>query len=169
MANEIPDKIRKELSTWNATAVFHRAAYVILGLFGVLCPLVVSSFADSLATWQVRVLSFLAAASVAIFAAFDVGNLATRWREAWKHLNTASIEYEAGIIKMEDLAKAYREGEAIIGTMKSDVFAALQKARHDPSTQNQASQPAGSKSGTKSQISVEQGNKDGAVNPIESP
>lgn len=123
MEKVIPDEITKQLSRWNLIASFHRMTHVALGLIGVLCPLVVASFADSLATWQVRVLSFAASASIAVFAAFEIGNLATRWREAWKHLNSAQLEYKLGIIDSDGLAKAYREGEAMIGKMKSDPFA----------------------------------------------
>jgi hypothetical protein len=123
MLKQVPDELAKELVTWNRIASFHRAAYVVSGLIGVLCPLVVATFADSLATLQVRLLSFSAAASVGVFAAFDMGNLATRWREAWKHLNAACLEYELGIIDIASLTKAYRDGEAIIGVMKADPLA----------------------------------------------
>jgi hypothetical protein len=129
MVEPVVNEIRKELITWNRIASFHRAAYVLLGLIGVLCPLAVATFADILHTWQVRLLSFCAAASTGIFAAFDIGNLATRWREAWKHLNEAHLEYEAGIIDLAALTKAYRDGEEIIGTMKANPFAAQKNER----------------------------------------
>jgi hypothetical protein len=131
MEKPIPDEISKQLFRWNMVASFHRAAYVILGLIGVLCPLVVASFADVLETWQVRLLSFAASAAIAIFAAFEIGNLTTRWREAWKHLNAARLEYEVGVIEIDDLVKAYREGEAIIGKMRPDVFAETRKDKQD--------------------------------------
>jgi hypothetical protein len=127
MERAIPEEIRRQLSIWNNIARFNRWLYFILGVAGVLCPLVVASFADVLETWQVRVLSFAAAASVAIFSAFELGNLTTRWREAWKHLNAARLDYELGIIDVQGLAKAYREGEAIIGKMKPDLFAETKK------------------------------------------
>jgi hypothetical protein len=123
MEQAIPPEIAKQLFWWNIFASSLRALYVVLGLFGVVAPLIVASFVDALATWGVRALSFLASASVAVFAAFDIGNLATRWREAWKHLNAARLDYEVGIIKIEGLAKAYREGEAMIGKMKPDLLA----------------------------------------------
>jgi hypothetical protein len=129
--NHVPSEIAKQLWRWNSIAALHRVTYVILGLVGALFPLLVASFADSLDKWQVRSLSFAASAAIALFAAFDVGNLATRWREAWKHLNTARVEYELGIIGVDGLAKAYREGEAIIGKMESNPFAKVKNAERD--------------------------------------
>lgn len=127
IARPVPDEITKQLFRWNLIASFHRTAYVLLGLIGVLCPLVVATFVDVLETWQVRLLSFSAAASVGVFAAFDIGNLATRWRDAWKHLNAARLDYELDIIELDGLGSAYREGEAIIGNMKADLFVKTNK------------------------------------------
>src|SRR5947209_17743478 len=105
----VPADIWKERDVWNRAANSHRVIYVVLGLAGVLCPLVVAAFVHDLPTWLVRVLSLIGSASVGIFAAFDVGNLTTRWREAWKHLNVACLKFEARLIEMEDLLKAYEQ------------------------------------------------------------
>ncbi|MEA2991736.1 MAG: hypothetical protein QOD40_656 [Alphaproteobacteria bacterium] len=131
MKRPIPQEISKRLSDWNKIAIFLRATYIALGLIGVLSPLFVATFADAMVTWQVRALSFAASASVGIFAAFDIGNLTTRWREAWKHLNAACLDYAAGVIEADALNKAYREGEDIIGKMKADLFSEMKKEKVD--------------------------------------
>jgi hypothetical protein len=122
MKKEIPPEIRRKLANWNRIAVLHRILHVVLGLAGVLCPLVIASFADSLDTLEVRLLSFASAASVAVFAAFEVGGLAGRWRDAWKHLNAAALEFQLGLVNEEALVQAYREGEAIIGRVRENPF-----------------------------------------------
>ncbi|MFZ2640704.1 MAG: hypothetical protein WA117_06925 [Verrucomicrobiia bacterium] len=122
MNRPLPPEIAKHLRNWNLIASLHRIAHVLLGLAGILCPLAVAAFADELSTLLIRVISFCGAASIAIFAGFEIGNLATRFREAWKLLHSASLEYETGIIEMPDLLRAYRDGEKTIGQMHPDPF-----------------------------------------------
>jgi hypothetical protein len=122
MEQAVPPEIRRRLDSWNRLGIFFRFIHVALGLIGVVCPLVVASFADSISTLSLRGLSFAAAVAIAIFAAFEIGAAATRFREAWKLLNATCIEYELGIVDREALAKAYREGEVRIGQMKADPF-----------------------------------------------
>src|SRR5271166_4862122 len=93
------NEIKNRLGDWNKNALIFRGLQIILTVIGLLCPLAVAVFADALTTFQVRCLSFAASAAVAVFAAFDVGNLTTRWREAWKHLHTALLDYQNGVIK----------------------------------------------------------------------
>ena len=67
MDQAIPPEILRRLTSWNRVAVLLRVTHLALGAIGVICPLVVASFADRLETWQLRVLSFLASAAIAIF------------------------------------------------------------------------------------------------------
>jgi hypothetical protein len=129
----LPHEIAKQLWRWNAIALSHRAVYVVFGLVGVVAPLVVAAYSESLEQRWIKALSLSGAVAVAIFAAFDVGGLATRWREAWKHLNSACLAFELGLIDLTTLVKAYGEGEMTIGKMKSDIF-----AKQSPNDNNQA-------------------------------
>ena len=60
--------------------------------------------------------------AIALFSAFEVGRLTTRFREAWKLLNAALLQYEANEIDENALNKAYRDGEKTIGQLKQDPF-----------------------------------------------
>lgn len=122
MGQTLPPEIERQLASWGRLSTLLRLVHVTLGLIGVVCPLVVATFTDSIATSILRGLSFASAAAVAIFAAFEIGANAARFREAWKHLNAASIEFRNGVLNLEGLMKAYREGEVIIGQMKADPF-----------------------------------------------
>jgi hypothetical protein len=122
MEQTLPPDIERRLASWNCLGILFRLAHVTLGLIGVVCPLVVASFAESIPPSILRGLSFAAAAAIAIFAAFEIGATATRFREAWKHLNAASIEFKTGVLNLEGLMKAYREGEVLIGQMKTAPF-----------------------------------------------
>ena len=115
-------EIKEQLSRWNRIANELRMIHVSLALIGIVCPLVVASFADLMLTIYTRILSFSAAVAVALFSGFEIGRLATRFREAWKLLNAARLEYEQGIIDGKALTQAYREGEKTIGQLKSEPF-----------------------------------------------
>ncbi len=122
MNNKISLTIEKHLRRWNLIASFHRVAHVFLGLVGILCPLAIGTFADSFSLLQIRLVSFTGAASIAIFAGFEIGNLATRFREAWKVLNAARLRYEIGEISEQELIQVYERGEKTIGKVKGDPF-----------------------------------------------
>lgn|ERR1700674_139409 len=127
MDQQIPPSIEKRLSSWNLVASLLRFLHVSLGLMGVLCPLVVASFADAMPTPIVRIVSFAGAAAIGIFVAFDIGAVTNRFREAWKLLNAACIRFQCGSIDLKALEDAYEEGEKRIGPMKANPF---QSPRH---------------------------------------
>ena len=122
MERTVPVEIKKRLDSWNRLATSFRLLHIALGLVGVICPLIVASFADAFSIFQLRILSFSGAAAIAIFAAFEVGSVANRFRESWKLLNAVAIEFELGIVDQEALVKAYREGEVKLGPMKANPF-----------------------------------------------
>lgn len=122
MDKDLLPEIKKQLGRWNRVALGLRLIHVSLALIGIVCPLLVASFADLMSTVQTRVLSFSAAVAVALFSGFEIGRLATRFREAWKLLNAARLEYEQGVIDGKALTQAYREGEKTIGQLKAEPF-----------------------------------------------
>jgi hypothetical protein len=123
MDNDLKVTINQQLGRWNRVPLELRVVHVLLALTGIVCPLIVASFADVMSTLQTRLLSFAAGAAVAVFSGFDIGHLATRFREAWKLLNAARLDYEQGHIDGKKLTGAYREGERIIGQLKANPFA----------------------------------------------
>ena len=122
MNKDLLNRTNKQLRTWNRVAVELRIVHISLAVIGIVCPLIVASFADLLSNLQIRVLSFAAAVAIALFSAFEVGRLTTRFREAWKLLNAALLQYEANEIDENALNKAYRDGEKTIGQLKQDPF-----------------------------------------------
>ena len=84
MDKDLLPEIKEQLGRWNRVAIGLRMIHVSLALIGIVCPLLVASFADLMSTVQTRILSFSAAVAVALFSGFEIGRLATRFREAWK-------------------------------------------------------------------------------------
>lgn len=80
MEQTLPRDFESRLTNWHRLSIIFRLIHVILGLIGVVCPLVVASFAYSISTSILRGLSFAASLAIAIFAAFEIGPTATRFR-----------------------------------------------------------------------------------------
>ena len=62
MERTVPAEIKKRLDSWNRLATTFRLLHIALGFVGVICPLIVASFADAFSIFQLRFLSFLGAA-----------------------------------------------------------------------------------------------------------
>jgi len=116
-------EIRARLRSWSLIAGLLRLAHVALGLTGTVLPLTVAVFAPAGPdVWITRLLSVLAAVSVAVFTAFDVGNRANGFRAAWQKLNVALLKFDQGLIDSAALIEAYDEGEALLGKADPDPF-----------------------------------------------
>jgi len=122
MVDSLPPLIAKRLSSWNRFSTLLRLAHVILGSIGVVCPIIVGSFADTLKTPTIQILSFAGAACVGLIAAFRIGQRANQFVEARKLLDAAVLRYKSGTICEKDLVDAYEDGERLIGKTKEYPF-----------------------------------------------
>jgi hypothetical protein len=67
---------------------------------------------------EIKYFGFLAALTVGLSSALDIGSKANRMRRAWRRLNVAIIKFEEKLIGMDELIKIYGESEEIIGDVK---------------------------------------------------
>lgn len=132
MEQILPPGIAKRLSSWNRVSILARSTQLSLALIGVFCTLAVAAFGDSMSGSLIRGLSFAAALAVGLFAWFDIGAVATRYRQAWQLVNAASIEYQIGILSREALAEAYRLGEIRIGLTNADYLKKTESGEAPP-------------------------------------
>ena len=116
MAIELPVEISILLKTWDSSStMFLILGYGLVGI-GILCSLAVGAFAATLDNKYIKILGFVSAACTALLAAYhpiDVGNA---FRDAWRIMNAASLEYKIDESKRvpQTLVGAMREGESII-------------------------------------------------------
>jgi hypothetical protein len=116
--NEVLEKISKVNATWHRMANSLRFLQALLGTAAILCSLFVTAFAGSkwLETPEcIKLLSFIATASLTLLTAFNISQKGNNARNAWRHLNKAIMQKKNGNISTDELIKAYEEGEKILG------------------------------------------------------
>jgi hypothetical protein len=62
-----------------------------------------------------QIFGFLAAVSISLLTAFNLGAKSNNTRNAWKQLNTAVMRFNRNIVQKPDVINAYERGEEMIG------------------------------------------------------
>lgn len=62
-----------------------------------------------------KVFAFIAAVSIVLMTAFNLGGKSNDTRATWRHLNAAIMKFNEGITDNKDVIQAYEEAEARIG------------------------------------------------------
>ena len=115
-AREVPEEIQKNLHDWQLIANSLRILQMFLGVLGTVAALFVTSFTSEIGVRWIKVCSFVAAISIAILSAFDVGAKADSTRRGWRHLTAAILRFKTDPnFTEQQLIDAYSEGEAMVG------------------------------------------------------
>lgn len=119
--SETFNDLKKQCNAWKLEGSLLRTVHALLGIAAIVSSLLVAAKINSFESEQIEWLAFLAAVSVGVLNGFDIGSKANRMRRAWRKLNAAVLRYEGipgqGI---ENVIKAYEEGEIIIGDVKEE-------------------------------------------------
>ena len=109
---ELPE-ILVYLKLWGNNTRILWAFHIFLGIFATFFSLLAATGfgGDTLS----RVFAFIAALSIALFTAFNLGAKSNNTRNAWRLLNTAVLRFNQGILKKDEVINAYENGEALIG------------------------------------------------------
>lgn len=62
-----------------------------------------------------QIFAFIAALSISMMTAFNLGAKSNNTRNAWRKLNAAMMKFNQGIVSKEYVIRAYEEGESLIG------------------------------------------------------
>lgn len=62
-----------------------------------------------------QIFGFLAAVSISLLTAFNLGAKSNNTRNAWRELNTAVMRFNQNIIQQPEVINAYEHGEILIG------------------------------------------------------
>ena len=121
MERRVPSKIIKQLSRWSFQCRVLRIAHFILVLTATVSSILVAAKLSTFPQGVTESLAVLAAVSVSLIQAFDLGSKANRMRGAWRKLNAAVILFEEDPqITIRHLVKAYERGEELIGDVKEE-------------------------------------------------
>jgi hypothetical protein len=120
LKTETLEQIRGSLKKWNRDAAMLRVVHAFLTIMATVCSLLVAAKISAFKPDYIQWLSFMAAVSVGLLSAFDLGSKANRLRRAWRRLRTELLRFENGLSKEEELIKAYALAEEIIGDVKEE-------------------------------------------------
>lgn len=62
-----------------------------------------------------QIFGFLAAVSISLMTAFNLGAKSNNTRNAWRELNTAVMKFNQNLVEKDEVIAAYERGEAMIG------------------------------------------------------
>lgn len=116
---EVPQGIRIALGIYHSLANRFRIGLVILGVTAVGCSLFVTAFAGTevLSTMGVKILSFISIFFITIITTFNIASQGNKCRYAFRHLLYATELYEYDKLAIEDLLKAHKEAEEMLGAV----------------------------------------------------
>jgi hypothetical protein len=104
------------LLLWRQKAIMLRILHVSLGVtatfFSLLTAILISSDDQNS-----KYFAFIAALSVSLLSAFDLGTKSNNITNAYRELNLAAIRYNRGLINDIEVIKSYEEGERLIGNV----------------------------------------------------
>src|SRR5262245_61944294 len=94
---------------------------------GIACSLAISIFTDNLNPIVIKILGFVAAISTAFVAAFHPTEVGRAFRQAWRGLNYAAVDFRANPDPSHRTAMiaAMKAGEAIIEAAEGRVVVGL--------------------------------------------
>jgi hypothetical protein len=121
MDKEVPPEIRKQLGRWNFHSRVLRTSHFVLVLTATVCSVLVAAGWKPFPQARIDWLAALAAVSVSLISAYDLGSKANRMKRAWRKLNAAVILFLADPeLTTKYIVKAYEKGEEIIGDVKEE-------------------------------------------------
>lgn len=117
---DIPEVI-PFLEIWRRKATAFRFLHALLGSLSVIFSLLTTTLLamDSMNFWA-KVSAFIAAVSIGLMTAFNLGTKSNSMTNAWRKLTAAAIRYNKGLIEKKDVINAYVEAEGLIGDVTFD-------------------------------------------------
>ena len=115
--NDIDDRLKK----WGYQTNYLRVIHALLTISATVSSFLVASKVSDLYSPirpHISWISFVAAVSVGLLSAFDLGSKANRVRRAWRLLNVSLMKYKKGKMPIEKLLDIYLEAEEIIGDVR---------------------------------------------------
>ena len=111
---EIPEMLTY-LQLWGSNTTKLWTVHITLGVIATFFSLLTASQIGHIDDQYSRIFGFIAALSISLLTAFNLGAKSNNTRNAWRRLNTAILKFNEHMIKKEALIAAYIQGESLIG------------------------------------------------------
>lgn len=109
-------EILQYLNMWGTNATRLRYIHITLGTFATFFALLAAANfnSDNMKDYA-GVFAFIAAISISLLTAFNLGAKSNNVRNAWRQLNSAVIKFNRGLTDKNGVIAAYEKGEELIG------------------------------------------------------
>jgi hypothetical protein len=111
---EVPEMLTY-LQLWGDNTTNLWAVHIALGVIATFFSLLTASQIGHIEDQYSRIFGFIAALSVSLLTAFNLGAKSNNTRNAWRKLNSAIIKFNERMVTKEALILAYEQGESMIG------------------------------------------------------
>jgi hypothetical protein len=105
------NEILKILAIWGNNSTNLWRWHIILGTMATIFSILAATGLGS----ATQIFGFLAAVSISLLTAFNLGAKSNNTRNAWRELNTAVMRFNQNIIQRQEVIDAYERGETMIG------------------------------------------------------
>lgn len=105
------NEILKILAIWGNNSSNLWRWHIILGTMATIFSILAATGLGN----GTQIFGFLAAVSISLLTAFNLGAKSNNTRNAWRELNTAVMRFNQNIIQRPDVIDAYERGETMIG------------------------------------------------------
>ena len=112
--HDVPEMLTY-LQLWGSNTTQLWVVHITLGVIATFFSLLTASEIGHIDNEYSRIFGFIAALSVSLLTAFNLGAKSNNTRNAWRRLNLAIMKYNEGMITKEALISAYEQGESLIG------------------------------------------------------
>ena len=107
---EIPEMLIY-LKLWGSNTTKLWTVHVIATFFSLLTASLIGNIDDQYS----RIFGFIAALSISLLTAFNLGAKSNNTRNAWRRLNAAIMKFNEHMINKDALMAAYEQGESLVG------------------------------------------------------
>lgn len=120
------------LKVWDRNANRLNTLLIVLGTVAITTSLIVTTFSNE--SWflpWIKVPSIISTLCLTIIASFSLGSKGNNNRNAWRHVQKVKMLYLSKKANIEELIKAYTEGEKMVGNIDF-TFQTLKHSKDDP-------------------------------------
>lgn len=103
------------LELWASNTTKLWAMHITLGVVATFFSLLTAAGIASIGKEYTQIFAFIAALSISMMTAFNLGAKSNNTRNAWRKLNAAIMKFNQNIVDKEAVIRAYEEGESLIG------------------------------------------------------
>lgn len=122
---KVVEQIRKLCRLWNTMGFIFNILFVTLGITTITTSVFVSVYTGNdykIFTYKIdsdtiKIVAYISTVSLTLLTAFNLINYANNSRNAWRALNVALMNYDAGVIKIDALIEEYKKCEVMMGNV----------------------------------------------------